>query len=258
VGYPERWRDYSTLEIRRGDAGGNALRAKRFEYARQLAKIGKPVDRDEWFSLPQQVDGYESSELVEIVFTAGILQPPFFDPTQDDAVNFGAIGRAMGHELTHGFDDEGRGFDEHGNLHDWWDPRDAARFKERAQCIADAFSSFTVLDGQKLNGPLVLGEALADNGGIRLAYAALEKQLEGRPRTPIDGLTPEQRFFLAFAKTQCVNIADATARDRLLTDHHPPGRWRANGTLRNLAEFQKAFSCKATAPMVSEKPCRVW
>jgi endothelin-converting enzyme/putative endopeptidase len=258
VGYPDHGRDYGRLEVRSGDAIGNLIRANRFEFARQVAKLGKPVDRDEWFSLPQDVDGYQSDGLVEIVFTAGILQPPFFDSAMDDAVNFGAIGRSMGHELTHAFDDNGRKFDAHGNLRDWWTPEDAARFQERAQCVVDEYSRFVVVDDKKLNGKLTLGENLADNGGTRLAYSALEKLLEHKPRTPIDGMTPEQRFFLAFARTQCVNVADKTARNRLLTDPHSPGRFRVNGTLKNMLEFQKAFSCKAGDAMVSAQPCRVW
>jgi predicted metalloendopeptidase len=258
VGYPNRWRDYTGLQVRRHDALGNAMRANRFEFARQVHKIGKPVDRDEWFSLPQDVDGYQSPALVEIVFTAGLLQPPFFDPTMDDAVNFGAIGRAMGHEFIHGFDDSGRRFDEHGNLRDWWTAEDSARFQERAQCFVDEYSQFVVVDDKKLNGKLTLGENLADNGGLRVSYTALQNQLAGKPRHTIDGLTPEQRFFLAFAETQCGNVADPTARNRLLTDPHAPGRWRVNGTVRNMPEFQKAFACIATDAMVSPHPCRVW
>jgi endothelin-converting enzyme/putative endopeptidase len=258
VGHPDRFRDYSRLEVRSEDAVGNVIRANRFEFARQVAKIGKPVDRDEWFSLPHEVDGYESSALVEIVFTAGILQPPFFDPTMDDAVNFGAIGRAMGHEFTHGFDDEGSKFDEHGNMRDWWTPEDSARFQERAQCVVDEYAQLVVVDDKKLNGRLTLGENLADNGGTRLAYAALEKQLARQPQAQVDRMTPERRFFLSFAKTQCGNVADATVRNRLLTDPHSPGRWRVNGTLRNMPEFQKAFACKAGDAMVSPNPCRVW
>jgi len=258
VGYPDHWRDYTGLQVRGDDAVGNAIRAKRFEFARQVGQIGKAVDRDEWFSLPQDVDGYQSAALVEIVFTAGLLQPPFFDPTMDDAVNFGAIGRAMGHEFSHGFDDHGRKFDEHGNLRDWWTPEDSARFEQRAQCFVDEYSQLTVVDDKKLNGRLTLGENLADNGGLRLAYAGLQNQLAGKPIPSIDGLTPEQRFFLAFAETQCGNIADQTARNRLLTDPHSPGRWRVNGTVRNMPEFQKAYACKATDPMVSAHSCRVW
>ena len=258
VGYPDQWRDYSHLVIRRDDAVGNAMRAHRFEFSRQMAKVGKPVDRNEWFSLPQDVDGYHTASLVEIVFTAGLLQPPFFDPKMDDAVNFGAIGRAMGHEFTHGFDDHGRKFDEHGSLRDWWTTEDAMRFQTRAQCFVDEYSQFPAVDGLKMNGQLTLGENLADNGGIRLAYNALQKRLEGQSREVVDGLTPEQRFFLSFAKTLCANTADATLRNRLLTDPHSPGRWRVNGTLRNLEEFQKAFGCKAGDAMVSPKPCRVW
>jgi len=258
VGYPDRWRDYTGLELHGKDALGNAIRANRFEFARQARKIGKTVDRDEWFSLPQDVDGYQSAALVEIVFTAGLLQPPFFDRMMDDAVNFGAIGRAMGHEFSHGFDDHGRKFDEHGNLRDWWTPEDSARFEAGAKCFVDEYSQFVVVDDKRLNGQLTLGENLADNGGLRLAYAALQNQLAGKPVQNLDGLSPEQRFFLAFAETQCGNVTDQTARNRLLTDPHSPGRWRVNGTVRNMPEFQKAFACKATDPMVSPYPCRVW
>jgi len=258
VGFPDHWRDYRRLVIRPGDALGNALRSNRFEFARQAANVGRPVDRDEWFSLPQDVDGYQSAALVEIVFTAGILQPPFFDPTMDEAVNLGAIGRAMGHEFTHGFDDHGRKFDHLGNLRDWWTPEDAARFEERAQCLVDEYSGFVVVDDKRLNGRLTLGENLADNGGIRLAYAALERRLAGRPRPHQDGFSPEQRFFLSFAKTQCGTVSDETARNRLLTDPHAPGRWRVNGTLRNMPEFRDAFACRPGASMVSPQPCRVW
>ena len=258
IGYPDRWRDYTGLEIRGKDALGNAMRANQFEFARQARKIGKTVDRDEWFSYPQDVDGYQSAALVEIVFTAGLLQPPFFDRMMDDAVNFGAIGRAMGHEFIHGFDDHGRKFDEHGNLREWWTPEDAARFDEGAKCFVDEYSQFVVVDDKRLNGKLTLGENLADNGGLRLAYAALRNQLAGKPVESRDGLSPEQRFFLAFAETQCGNVTDQTARNRLLTDPHSPGRWRVNGTIRNMPEFQKAFACKASDPMVSSHPCREW
>jgi putative endopeptidase len=258
VGYPDRWRDYAGLEVRSADALGNAIRANRFEFARQVHKVGKTVDRDEWFSLPQDVDGYQSAALVEIVFTAGLLQPPFFDSTMDDPVNFGAIGRAMGHEFTHGFDDHGRKFDERGDLRDWWTPEDSARFEEKSKCFVDEYSQFVAVDDKTLNGRLTLGENLADNGGLRLAYSALQNDLAGKSRQMIDGLTPEQRFFLAFAETQCNNVTDQTARNRLLTDPHAPGRWRVNGTVRNMPEFQKAFACKATDPMVSPHPCRMW
>jgi predicted metalloendopeptidase len=258
IGYPDGWRDYTLLQVRPDDALGNVIHARRFEFARQVGKIGKPVDRNEWFSLPQDVDGYQSAALLEIVFTAGLLQPPFFDSTMDDAVNFGAIGRAMGHEFTHGFDDHGRKFDEHGNLREWWMPETRARFKDRAGCIANEYSQFVAVDDKKLNGELTLGENIADNGGLRLAFAALEKRLAQEPSRLIDGLTAEQRFFLAFAKTQCVNVTDETARNWVLTDPHSPGRWRVNGTVRNMPEFKKAFACKAADPMVSREPCRVW
>jgi endothelin-converting enzyme/putative endopeptidase len=176
----------------------------------------------------------------------------------DDAVNFGAIGRAMGHEFIHGFDDHGRKFDEHGNLRDWWTPQDSVRFEEHAKCFVDEYSQFVVVDNKTLNGRLTLGENLADNGGLRLAFAALQNDLAGKGRSMIDGLTPEQRFFLAFAETQCGNITDEAARNRLLTDPHAPGRWRVNGTVRNMPEFQKAFSCKTADAMVSPHPCRLW
>ena len=257
VGYPDTWRDYAGLIVRPNDALGNAVRAYRYEFARKIQKIGKPVDRDEWFSLPQEVDGYQSSALVEIVFTAGFLQPPFFDPDLDDPVNFGAVGRAIGHEFTHGFDDRGRKFDSHGNLRDWWTKDDAQAFQEHSSCFVDEYSSFAVL-GNKLNGRLTLGENIADNGGIRLAYLAMEKYLEGKPRKLIDGLTPEQRFFLAFAETQCVNTADQTLRNRLLTDPHSPGQWRVNGTVMNMPEFKAAFGCSNGDAMVNQKPCRLW
>ena len=258
VGYPDQWRNFAGLEVRKKDALGNNMRANRFEFARQVRKIGSVVDRDEWFSLPQDVDGYQSAALVEIVFTAGLLQPPFFDRNMDDAVNFGAIGRAMGHEFSHGFDDHGRKFDEHGNLRNWWTAEDGARFEEGAQCFVDEYSQFAVVDDKRLNGQLTLGENIADNGGLRLAFAALQNQLAGKPIQNLDGLSPEQRFFLAFAETQCSNVADQTARNRLLTDPHSPGRWRVNGTVRNMPEFQKAFACKATDLMVSARPCRIW
>jgi len=257
VGYPDRWRDYSGLKVLRNDALGNAIRGYRFEFARQLRKLGRPVDRDEWFSLPQEVDGYQSSSLVEIVFTAGLLQPPFFDEAMDDAVNFGAIGRVVGHEFTHGFDDHGRQFDSRGNLRDWWTHEDAVAFQDRAACFVDEYSNFTVLD-QKLNGKLTLGENIADNGGLRLAFAALKKYLAGKPQKLIDGLTPEQRFFLAFAETQCVNTSDQTARNRLVTDPHSPGKWRVNGTVMNMPEFKQAFGCQPGDAMVNPKPCRLW
>jgi putative endopeptidase len=258
IGYPNKWRDYGGLVVRFEDALGNVVRANRFEFARQLRKIGKPVDRDEWFSLPQDVDGYQSASLVEIVFTAGLLQPPFFDERIDDAVNYGAIGRAMGHEFTHGFDDHGRKFDEHGNLRDWWTPVDESRFAERAQCFVEQYSQFEVVDGKKLNGKLTLGENMADNGGLRLAYAALQHQLTAGKVSETGELTPDQRFFVAFAETQCDNVTDEARRHRLLTDPHAPGRWRVNGTVQNLPEFQKAFACKNTDVMVSTHRCRVW
>lgn len=208
--------------------------------------------------MPQVVDGYQSASKVRVFFTAGFLQPPFFDPGRDDAENLGAIGRTIGHELTHGFDDHGRKYARDGSLQDWWSPADAAAFQSRAECFVHQYGDFAVVDGQKLNGKLTLGENLADNGGMRLAYAALEKRLGSGPRVKVSGFTPEQRFFLAFARTQCANISPQRLRTLLASDPHSPGRFRVNGTVANMPEFQQAFQCKAGDPMVSPHPCRLW
>jgi endothelin-converting enzyme/putative endopeptidase len=259
VGYPEKWRDYGPLVIRRDDAWGNAARAAAFEFARDLAKIGKPVDRREWRMSPPTVNAYYSPLMNDINFPAGILQPPFFDRAMDDAVNFGAIGAVIGHELTHGFDDQGRKFDRAGNLRDWWTPEDGKKFEERAACIADQYGGYTAVDDLKLNGRLTLGENTADNGGVRIALMALQDTLsDASPPPPIDGFTPEQRVFLGWAQIWCQNERPENARMRALTDPHSPGRYRVNGVVSNMPEFVKAFSCPAGSAMVREKPCRVW
>jgi endothelin-converting enzyme/putative endopeptidase len=259
VGYPEKWRDYGPLVIRRDDAWGNAARAAAFEFARDLAKIGKPVDRREWRMSPPTVNAYYSPLMNDINFPAGILQPPFFDRAMDDAVNFGAIGAVIGHELTHGFDDQGRKFDPAGNLRDWWTPEDGKKFEERAACIADQYGGYTAVDDLKLNGRLTLGENTADNGGVRIALMALQDTLsDASPPPPIDGFTPEQRVFLGWAQIWCQNERPENARMRALTDPHSPGRYRVNGVVSNMPEFVKAFSCPAGSAMVREKPCRVW
>ena len=259
IGYPDRWRDYRMVKIARNDALGNAERAEAFELRRQLAKIGQPVDRGEWLMTPPTVNAYYMSLQNNINFPAGILQPPFFERTMDDAVNFGAIGSVIGHELTHGFDDQGRKFAANGNLADWWTAEDATEFEKRAACIADQYGAYTVAGGQvKLNGKLTLGENTADNGGVRIAHMALMDTLAGQTVAPRDGFTPEQRLFLAWGQIWCQNETEESAKLRAQTDPHSPGRYRVNGVVSNMPEFQKAFSCPAGVPMVRENPCRVW
>jgi len=259
IGYPDKWRDYSGLDVQRGDAMGNFRRALAFETRRQLNKIGKPVDRKEWGMTPPTVNAYYRPSNNDINFPAGILQPPFFDPKMDDAVNFGAIGAVIGHELTHGFDDQGAKFDAQGNLRDWWSPQDRAEFEQRGQCLASEYSGFTPVDDLHLNGKLTLGENTADNGGVRLSYMALQERMKSSPPSPkVDGFTPEQRFFLGYAQIWCQNITPEQSRLRVLTDPHSPGQYRVNGVVVNMPEFQQAFGCKSSQPMVSANACRVW
>ena len=262
IGYPDVWRDYSSLTVVRGDLLGNFQRANEFESKRDLAKIGKPLDRKEWGMTPPTVNAYYSSSYNEIVFPAGILQPPFFDKKMDDAVNFGGIGLVIGHELTHGFDDQGRKFDPQGNLHDWWTPEDGKEFEKRVSCVADEYSNFVAVDDLKLNGRLTLGENTADNGGARIALMALEHMIAedktGKEGQKIDGYTPEQRFFLGFARVWCEKRRPESARVQVTTNPHSPGRWRVNGVVQNMPEFQQAWGCKAGQPMVSANACRVW
>jgi putative endopeptidase len=258
IGYPDKWRDYSAMTIARGDALGNSQRASQFEFRRQLAKIGKPVDRTEWGMTPPTVNAYYNPQMNTINFPAGILQSPFFDKNMDDAVNFGAIGVVIGHELTHGFDDEGRQFDPKGNLRDWWLAQDAKEFEERAQCLVSEYSGFTAVDDVKENGKLTLGENTADNGGVRLAYMALLDDIAGKTIPKIDGFTPEQRLFLGFGQVWCENVTDEAARLSALTNPHSPGKDRVNGVVQNMPEFQKAFSCHVGQPMVRRPACRVW
>jgi putative endopeptidase len=257
IGYPEKWRDYSSVEIKRDDAIGNGFRADAFEFQRQLDKIGKPVDRLEWGMTPPTVNAYYDPQMNNINFPAGILQPPFFENSADDAVNFGGIGMVIGHELTHGFDDEGRQFDPSGNLKDWWTEADAKEFKQRVACVDDEYSSFTVAPGVHINGKLTLGENTADNGGARIALMALMNTI-GKDAKKIDGFTPEQRFFLSFGQVWCSNEREEALRLQVQTDPHSPPQFRVNGVVKNMPEFQKAFSCKAGAPMVKANACRVW
>ncbi|MCU1234094.1 MAG: Endothelin-converting enzyme 1, partial [Candidatus Solibacter sp.] len=257
IGYPEKWRDYSSVEIKRDDAIGNGFRADAFEFQRQLDKIGKPVDRLEWGMTPPTVNAYYDPQMNNINFPAGILQPPFFENSADDAVNFGGIGMVIGHELTHGFDDEGRQFDPSGNLKDWWTEADAKEFKQRVACVDDEYSSFTVAPGVHINGKLTLGENTADNGGARIALMALMNTI-GKDAKKIDGFTPEQRFFLSFGQVWCSNEREEALRLQVQTDPHSPPQFRVKGVVKNMPEFQKAFSCKAGAPMVKANACRVW
>ncbi len=258
IGYPEKWRDYSSVTIRRDDAIGNSDRASAFEFQRQLAKIGKPVDRTEWEMTPPTVNAYYDPLMNNINFPAGILQPPFYDNSMDDAVNFGGIGMVIGHELTHGFDDEGRQFDAKGNLEDWWTAADAKEFNQRAACVADEYSSFAVAPGVYVNGKLTLGENTADNGGVRIALMALMNTLAGKAQPKIDGFTPEQRFFLSFGQVWCSNTREEALRLMVQTNPHSPARFRVNGVVQNMPEFQKAFSCQPAQPMVKTNACRVW
>jgi putative endopeptidase len=259
IGYPEHWRDYSSLEIKPDDLLGNVARADIFEDKRNLAKLGKPPDETEWNMTPPTVNAYYSQSNNDINFPAGILQPPFYDFSKDPAVNFGGIGVVIGHEMTHGFDDQGSKFDGHGNEVEWQTPADRKAFTERTDCEVKEYGSFETVPGVKLNGQLTLGENTADNGGLRLAYMALMDTLASQAPAPeIDGFTPQQRFFLGFAQVWCENVREQAARNYALTDPHSPGRWRVNGAVQNFDEFGKAFSCKKGAPMYPENSCRVW
>ena len=262
IGYPDVYRDYSSVQIKSNDLLGNVARANEFESKRLIAKIDKPIDRKEWRMSPPTVNAYYSGSFNEIVFPAGILQPPFFDKSMDDAVNFGGIGLVIGHELTHGFDDQGRKFDPQGNLHDWWTEQDGKEFEQRVSCVANEYSNFVAVDDQKLNGRLTLGENTADNGGARIALAALEHMIAddktGKEGQKIDGYTPEQRFFLGFGRVWCEKSRPEVSRVRVLTDPHSPGKYRVDGVVQNMPEFQKAWGCKAGQPMVAENACHVW
>jgi endothelin-converting enzyme/putative endopeptidase len=258
IGYPEKWRDYTALRVSRGDALGNSLRANEFEFQRRLNKIGKPVDLGEWEMTPPTVNAYYHPLMNNINFPAGILQAPFYENEMDDAVNFGGIGSVIGHELTHGFDDQGRKFDPKGNLSDWWTEKDAKEFEARSQCFVDQYGGYTAVGDLKVNGKLTLGENVADNGGVRIAYLALLQMLAGKPAQKIDGYTAQQRFFLNWGQIWCQNQTEQAARLRAQVDPHSPPRARVNGVVSNMSEFGQAFGCKAGQPMMAEKSCRVW
>jgi putative endopeptidase len=263
IGYPEKWRDYSTLRVDRGPFVLNELRAENFEAKRQLNKIGKPVDRTEWGITPPTVNAYYNPKMNEIVFPAGILQPPFFYANADDAVNYGGIGAVIGHEMTHGFDDQGRQYDPVGNLRDWWSKQSADAYDQRRKAVVDQYSEYEALAGLHVNGELTQGENIADIGGLKIAYAALQKALDKNPKAreqKIDGYTPEQRFFLSFAAIWRSKIRDEDQKLRLNTDPHSPAHFRVNGPLSDLPEFQKAFNVPDGAPMVraADKRVNIW
>ena len=258
IGYPDHWRDYSKLDIQRGDEMGNVRRARQFEFNRQLAKIGKPVDHQEWTMTAPTVNAYYDPQMNDVNFPAGILQPPLFDPASDAAPNYGNTGGTIGHELTHGFDDEGRQFDATGNLRDWWAEADGNEFEKRARCISDQYSQYVIVDDIKINGKLTLGEDVADLGGLILAYMAWKEDTRGKELLPIDGLTPEQRFFVGYGQSWCGSTRDEEKRRRATIDPHSPDKYRTNGVVTNMLEFQEAFHCKTGAPLAPEKRCRVW
>jgi putative endopeptidase len=258
IGYPDKWKDYSSLKIVRGDALGNSQRSNTFAFQRDLNKVGKLVDKGDWPYPPMTVNASYNPLQNNITFPAGILQPPFFDNQADDALNYGAIGAAIGHELTHGFDDEGAKFDPDGNLKDWWTSNDKEEFEKRTSCVRDQYASYSPLPDVKLNGKLTLGENTADNGGLRIAYMALLDSFAGKEPAPIDGFTAQQRLFLGFANIWCQNRTDQISRYLANIDPHSPGKFRVNGTVSNMPEFRAAFKCKADAAMVRENACRVW
>ncbi len=258
IGYPDVWRDYGALQVSRTGYLRNVLAARTFEFQRGLAKVGKPVDRAEWAATPITNNAFYDPTLNELVFPAGILQPPFFDPAADDAVNYGNIGATIGHEMTHGFDDGGRQYDAQGNLRNWWTAADEQAFTERAALLVKQFDAFEPIPGMHINGTLTLGENLADLGGLAIAYDAFERSRQGKPAAvPQDGFTPEQRFFLSYAETWRFKLREETLRARLVTDEHAPPKYRVLGPLANLPEFAAAFHCKAGDAMVRPSGDRV-
>ena len=258
IGYPDKWRDYSRLSINRQGYLPNLMRSAEFETAYDLDKIGKPVDRTEWGMTPPTVNAYYRPTMNEIVFPAGILQPPFYDPKADDAINYGGMGAVIGHEISHGFDDQGAKFDGKGNKRDWWTPSDKKNFDEHTSCVEKQFDGYEVEPGLHENGKLVLGESIADLGGLAISYAAYEKSMEGKPRKVIDGFTPEQRFFLGWAQVWGANTRPEYARLMVNTNPHPLPNFRANGPLSNMEAFAKAFGCTKGDKMVRENVCKIW
>jgi endothelin-converting enzyme/putative endopeptidase len=258
IGYPDKWRDYSSLDVKPDDFAGDQQRATEFEWNRQLAKIGKPVDRTEWDMSAPTVNAYYNGQMNDMNFPAGVLQPPLFDAKLDESPNYGNTGGTIGHELTHGFDDEGRQFDAKGNLKDWWTKQDADQFVKRAQCIVDQYAKYVVIDDIHINSKLTLGEDVADLGGLIIAWNAWKEAVKDQKLSDVDGFTPDQRFFIGFGQWVCSNDRPEVERLHALTNPHSPPGPRINGVVVNMPEFGKAFSCKAGAPMTKSKPCKVW
>ncbi|PSR53563.1 peptidase M13 [Adhaeribacter arboris] len=260
IGYPDKWKDYSALTIGRESYVTNVLRANEFDFNYNVNKLGKPIDRAEWIMTPPTVNAYYNPPMNEIVFPAGIMQPPFFDPKADDAVNYGGMGAVIGHEITHGFDDQGRQYDAEGNLKDWWTKADAEQFTKRANMVVNQYGAYEVLPSVKVNGNLTLGENLADIGGLNIAYTALQKALAGKSKEKIAGFTPEQRFFLAWAQIWRVNGTEQFFNQQVQTDPHSPGRFRTNGPLMNMPQFYEAFGCQPGDKMVKPagEQIKIW
>jgi endothelin-converting enzyme/putative endopeptidase len=261
IGYPDKWRDYSKLVIVRGDPLGNQERVRQFNFNRDLAKIGKPVDKTEWGMSPPTVNAYYDPQQNNVNFPAGYFQPPFFSDKEDDAANYGDMGSTIGHELTHGFDDEGRQFDKDGNLKEWWTKDDEAKFKEKAQCMVDQYDSIEAVPGVHLNGKLTLGENLADLGGLWLAWLSWQDKAQGEHvdmTAKADGYTPDQRFWIAYAQQWCTQTRPEQLRTQAQTNEHAPDEYRTNSVLQDLPEFARSFNCKVPEKMVSPKPCRIW
>jgi putative endopeptidase len=258
VGYPDKWRDYSSLTVKSDDYFGNTVHATNFETARDWAKVGKPVDRTEWDMTPPTVNAYYNPQMNDINFPAGVLQPPLYDPRSDDAPNYGNTGSTIGHELTHAFDDEGRQFDGEGNLKDWWTKEDAKGFEDHINCLRDQFAGYVIVDDIHINSKLTSGEDVADLGGTLIAYIAWKRATAGQELKPIEGFTPDQRFFIGFAQWACENTREANSRLQAATDPHSPGFARINGIVTNMPQFATAFGCKAGQPMVKAQACKVW
>ena len=258
IGYPDKWRDYRSVLVKRNDFMGNVQRGNLFESRRDLNKIGKPLDRGEWSMTPPTVNAYYNAQMNDINFPAGVLQPPLYDPKMDDAPNYGNTGGTIGHELTHGFDDEGRQFDAKGNLKDWWSEKDAKEFNDRAQCVIDQYAQYTIVDDIKINSKLTLGEDIADLGGLVLGWMAWQAQIAQVKPESREGFSPEQRFFIGYAQWACENTRPEDLRVTALINPHSPGKYRVNGLVVNMPEFEKAFSCKPGQPMVSAKRCKIW
>jgi putative endopeptidase len=258
IGYPDKWRDYSSVHITATDFASNINRASEFEQHRQFAKIGKPVDRGEWVMTPPTINAYYNAQMNDINFPAGVLQPPLFDPKMDDAPNYGNTGATIGHELTHGFDDEGRKFDAQGNLRNWWTPEDEKKFEDRVNCVREQYAQYIAVDDIYINSKLTSGEDVADLGGTLLAYIAWKHATEAKGLKPVDGLTPDQRFFIGMAQWACGDQRIESRRMQATMDAHSPDEYRINGVVSNLPQFGQAFGCKPAQPMMREKACRVW